>query len=341
MADLIRRSPCEVYTKYLIVHPSAMNNDAIREALESKGLFCLSDRYLDYLRALCRPPVQFFPRDATHEPTARFLKAHGIYEMFHPTPESVTALKMLEFPRVKEAIESLSLSGAPDENIAMLIRKRFHFDATFKDVETFRWLFWNVDVLSRTELRALLDVPMIKAAKSGDFELEAQGAAFKHAMYMDSRRLAADLPASPLSSILAHARFGFMPPEVDYVDTLKKSRGVIAARVLEAALLGGPKAGKLASEWAVTLQSVNGVLEQVARPEDELRQHVGKLALKAGTRKLITLDDLTQGEYNVDYAALPESAVSRSEQEELDEDEDLSSIGGEDFEELEELEEET
>ena len=75
---MIRRSPGEYYTKFLILQPARYTDAQIKELLLDDQLDYVSGSYMKKLRAQCRPPEPFFPYDKNHRRSRNFLIGEGI-----------------------------------------------------------------------------------------------------------------------------------------------------------------------------------------------------------------------------------------------------------------------
>src|SRR3972149_1720488 len=115
---MIRRSPGEFYLKYLVIHPDGYSNDYIMKNLGLKlGLDCLGEWYLNQLRASCIPPTPFYPFDQLHFNSQKFLRREQIHRVFQPDDSMVQASALLDRARLRELVEVMVLSGAPDEAV--------------------------------------------------------------------------------------------------------------------------------------------------------------------------------------------------------------------------------
>jgi len=152
---MIRRSPAEVYIKYLILHPRKYSNEDIKEILDYVQLDYIGDWYVDKLRGELRPPNPFYPFDRRHKLSRRFLLTNGLIWIFHPDPPGLKAFKILEKPRVKEFVESMVTVGAPSVAIAASVTRTRNFPCDARTIDRYNDFFWNVELVDSTELRAV------------------------------------------------------------------------------------------------------------------------------------------------------------------------------------------
>ncbi len=102
---MIRRSPAEVYLKYLILHPKRFQDSGILEACEYAQLDGVNARYISRLRGQLPVPKDFAPFDKNHWPSQSFLIKQGLHSIFFPDSHGKKAFELLKLARIKEFIE--------------------------------------------------------------------------------------------------------------------------------------------------------------------------------------------------------------------------------------------
>lgn len=298
---MIRRSPCEYYTKFLILHPARYTDAQIKELLLDAQLDYLSGSYMKKLRAQCRPPEPFFPDDKNHRRSRNFLIGEGIEDLFDNTRAVQAARQLLKTPRAKELVEAMTLTRVPIRAISIaLSRER---SALFNDeaVRAYQRYFWNIELLDSTEMRALLFQRAMAPELHQDAEVKAHAKAFKNASYTDPRRVAAQMAHSPIGARLAQMRMGFMPSTDELAKLVETVRLTALARSLEMATYGGPEDSIKALNYAITAEKMGNILEQIVRPDEELRNQLSAIALRTNApNKAPSIKQLSGGNHTID-----------------------------------------
>jgi hypothetical protein len=168
-------------------------------------------------------------------------------------------------------------------------------------VRAYQRYFWNIELLDSTEMRALLMLRAEVAHMSQDPEIQVQGKPFKSASYTDPRRVAAQMAHSPLGARLAQMRMGFMPSTDELAKIVEAVRLTALARSLEVATYGGPEDSIKALNYALTAEKMGNVLEQIVRPDEELRNQLSAIALRTNApNKAPSLKQLSGGNHTID-----------------------------------------
>src|SRR5690606_33373353 len=105
-------------------------------------------------------------------------------------------------PRVREMVEVMMISGAPDSAITFGLQKRLRFSATVEALELYRHYFWDLQLLDTSSLQALLFLRHERVVDSQDPEIKGQFNALRKGIHKDPRLAAAKLPATPLAGLL-------------------------------------------------------------------------------------------------------------------------------------------
>lgn len=292
---MIRRSPAEVYLKYLILHPKRYTDAQITEICQFAQVDYLGNWYLSRLRATLTPPKPFFPFDPNHQRSAHFLYMNGLHPIFHADDAARKAFKILELPRVKEFVEASLISGAPEEAIALMLTRRFRFTCTPVTVERFRSFFWDLQLLDATELRALLQLRYAQLENHPDPEIKKQYDLMKRAYYNDSRKSAADLPFSPISAMLSQMKMGIMPSNLDVAVIIEQARKFAAIRTTEELMSNGKGASGNALNFSIVAEKMTTVLKDIAKPDEDLQKQLASIALRTSDDAIPTIHALTAG----------------------------------------------
>lgn len=148
-----RRSPAERYLKSLII--SLGSNDAVRGEMARRRIDDGDRHYLDRLRAELALPKKFDPYDKTDEAGQQLLARHGLLPLVRRNAAMEEALQILEHERAREIVETLILAGGPPDAIAAAL-SRLRWKYSPAAIVHFASAFWDVGLLSKTSLRAVL-----------------------------------------------------------------------------------------------------------------------------------------------------------------------------------------
>lgn len=298
---MIRRSPCEYYTKFLILQPAKYTDAQIKELLVDDQLDYLSTSYMKKLREQCRPPEPFFPFDRSHRRSRNFLISEGIEDLFENTASVKAAKAILKTPRAKELVEAMTLTRVPVKAISIALSRQR--GAIFSDeaVVTYQRYFWNIELLDSTEMRALLLQRAMAPELHQDAEVQAHAKSFKSASYTDPRRVAAQMMHTPIGARLAQMRMGFMPSTDELAKLVEAVRITALARSFEMATYGGPEDSIKALNYALTAEKMGNILEQIVRPDEELRSQLSAIALRTNApNKAPSIKQLSGGNHTVE-----------------------------------------
>lgn len=298
---MIRRSPCEAWTKYLILQPVKYTDAQIKELLLEDQLDYISSAYMKKLREQCTPPEPFFPSDRKHRPSRTFLMKAGIEDLFDDTRDAKAAKLILKTPRAKELVEAMTLTRVPIRAISIALSRQRSSNFSDGAVAAYQRYFWNIELLDSTEMRALLLLRASAAELSQDPEIQVQAKPFRSASWTDPRRVAAQMAHSPLGARLAQMRMGFMPNTDELAKIVEAVRLTALARSLEMATYGGPEDSKRALDYALTAAKMGEVLEQIVRPDEELRNQLSAIALRTNApNKAPSLKQLSGGTHTME-----------------------------------------
>ena len=301
---MIRRSPAELYIKYLIIHPRGYRNDEIKDVLTFAQLDFIGDWYVDRLRLELQVPTPFYPRITTHVRSQEFLLQNGLRRFFQPDEAVRQAFDVLQKPRVKEYVETLLISNAPPSSLSHYLKSYMHFTIGFDGIMFFKNAFWNVDLIDSVELRALLQRRGEALEGHTDPQVMAQHRAFKKASYNDPRRAAAEMPFSPVSTMISMMKMGFFPGKFELAKLAEGTRIGALARSYEATFRDGPEDHVKARDYANTAKMITEILENIVRPDEQLREQLSAIALKTDDVRVPVIHELSGGAHTVDIAPL-------------------------------------
>lgn len=287
---MLRRSPAEYYLKYLLSHPTKHTNEEIIQVCKEKGLDFLGKDYLEELKKKVILPCPFQPYDLEHFPSQHFLNRHRIHSLYFKDERTRCAIKILETPRLKEFVEAMLLVGSPHEVVARGARRiSSEVPITGGGVGRFRHYFWNIDLLDFTEIRALLE-------KRGD----SADPSYKKAYKKDSRRIAAEMPFSPLSALLSQLRMGITPVGVNFAELMEKVRLVAGIRTYQYVMEDSPFAGENAKNFIGVALAATDLLERAAKPEELLLEKFNALQLETDMAPIPHINMLSEGRHTTE-----------------------------------------
>lgn len=298
---MIRHSPCEAYLKYLVVHPDRFDNSQVREIVRGQQLDFIGEPYLERLRTTCVHPVPFYPNDALHRRSQRFLIKESIRFLFLPDEHMKAANALLGQPRAKELIETLILSGSEPGWICAVLKKK-GLSASPEAIRLYRHFYWNIDLVDSTELKAILSLRMT-SDESSDRDVKVLSPALGKAQYTDPRRMAAYMPISPLSGLMNTMRMGILPTSTELAKIAAAARVAATVRTLEAAMNGDAEKGR---DFAIIATAMNQMLDTIGAPDEDLKEGLSNLILHTEDSPVPHIHQLSSGQHTVDLQPIGE-----------------------------------
>lgn len=301
---MIRRSPAELYIKYLIVHPNKHTNEQIEEIIQFAGLDFLGNWYVNRLREKLKPPTPFYPFNKSHVESQRWLYSTGLAWVFHPDKHGLRAFDILENARVKEYVEAHIASNAPSVAIAFALTRYMQFSAESQAIDRYRDFFWNVDLLDATELRAALRYRIDRLEKHPDPEIAGQYKALNQAYYKDSRKTAAELPFSPIGAMMTGMRMGIVPAHVDVKKLLNQVVGLSAGRAWESMFRDGQGDSKRSLDYATVFEKMINAGKEMSDPQEQMRDQIASITMRTDDAPLPSIHNLSRGQHTVEVAKM-------------------------------------
>jgi hypothetical protein len=293
------RSPAERYIKCLLLQQRKASNAQIQEMLERDRLDFISEDYLNQLRALLQPlPEPFAPRDRAHARSRKYLVKHQVWHFFDKLPEMREAEELLRSARAREFVETMLITHAPVAKIPPALFTHRDYVISDEGLRAFKRYYWDIDLLDTVQLRTLLQYRYDSLSHSDTTKPIA--AAAKKASYQDPRKLAADLPFSPLSAMLVQMRMGLKPARLNVATRIEAARNLAALRVEECLCYATPSDASKALNYAMTAKIMNELLDTVQRPDEALREELSAIALRSDPRGVPTLQQLSGGRHTAD-----------------------------------------
>ncbi len=302
---MIRHSPAENYFRYLIAHPNCYDNKYIQELSAQLKLDYLGDWYIQQLRDRLRPPRPFYPEDDTHAPSYRFLQREQLLRAFQPDKYFVEAQRILTKPRWRELVESMVASGASNDIVAHAVRIRMKGSMHEESIRLYKHFFWNIELLESMELRALLELRNSGHLAPTDEGTQKHYLAIRALRHTDPRSVAARLPSTPLSGLIAQMELGVMPRKIDLGEVVERTMEAAALRALAATLQGGPMGSQMAASFAMTAEVMGRLKQTVVNPEDKLREDLKKIGVATTPHRVPTVTQLTGGNHTTNVHPEP------------------------------------
>lgn len=144
------RHPAENYIKFLILKHGADGDGTVMKMLERTGFLSPEPSYVQDLRQELNAslPAGFDPDNRLHRPTMKYLRKHGVYELFFQNAESAEALGILSDPTKRLEIEKLILARLDKKAVVLKINKLHNWHLTAAGVEMYEHFFWNYRLLT-------------------------------------------------------------------------------------------------------------------------------------------------------------------------------------------------
>lgn len=297
------RSPAEFYIKYLVVKPENLSDQAIENILKELELDFIDTKYITALRERTTKPVPFYPKDRLHSRSQRFILKEGLHSIFFPDVNMKAALRVLETPRAKEFVEAMLLSRAPSAAIAGAVRSQRGIDCSAGAIDKYRHYFWNIDLLSSTQMRTLLIYRQELVGATGENASKQDRAlhnAAKKAGYMDARRIASELPNSPMTALMTQMRMGAMPGKVELAKLVQMAQAFSIVRTAEATMYNSVQDSQKALNFSHVARNMTDILEKVVKPDEHLHEGLRKIGLRTDPLTPPTVHQLSDGSHTVD-----------------------------------------
>lgn len=304
---MIRRSPCEYYIKYLLVHPDGYGDAEIDDLLRTQQLDNIGAEYTERLRNSCSPPVPFYPHDELHFSSQRFLIREGIRGLYITDDHVECAMNLLQTPRAKEFIETSLICRSPAVWISAVLTRKMGVPSTSAAIEIYKHFFFNVDLVDSHELKTIIRqrVELIEAYDPHQQTLRT--IAWKTG-YTDPRRLSAEVSITPLAGMMNEVRLGLMPTNVELSKVASAARLVATMGCLEG-LMRGERPDRC-RDLAQTAKLMHEILETVGDPESELQASLQSLALQTEAEPIPQIHQLTAGQHTVDIQPIDDREKS-------------------------------
>lgn len=296
---MIRRSPCEVYLKYLIVRHERYSDEQIRQICQQQQLDYIGTHYIQQLRRNLATPLPFYPENRYHTNSFRFLLANGLASLYHPDAHMVSASRLLEYPRAKYLIENMLINESPFDWVQGALLKN-GFSVSLEAIAQYKRHYFDVDLVDPTELRTLLRLRVQEGAASTDPEVARVAAAYEKAAWSDPRIASTNAPINSISTMINAMRVGFMPDPAGLPKILATGRMLGAARIVEKLMIGGPDSAADCSYVASTIKVLNEIMESVGSPDEDIQQRLSKLKVQTEEASVPMLTEISGGSHTAE-----------------------------------------
>lgn len=152
-------SPAEFFLKYVLTHDLHTNAETIAAGLERHD-YILPAQPEVYIRRLIMEleelmPEPFKPQDPQHIPSQEFLYRIGVWDMWHPEPETLEAVALFENPTSRDRLRAFIASSQRRDD---LLRAMTHLQGrpvSAKAVDRFAHYYWNMRLFGIDEREML------------------------------------------------------------------------------------------------------------------------------------------------------------------------------------------
>ena len=147
---MITRSPSEVFIKFLLSQQEHAPTVILR-MLEDFKLEGIGTAYIQRLQSSMTPfPTPWEPAKKD-SPCRDYLRKHGIYDLWFPSPHVKEAYEILSGPQLRADVEQLLLSPLRVEEVVARLNKHHGVALTIEGVQAFGHYFWNKKLLPMHE----------------------------------------------------------------------------------------------------------------------------------------------------------------------------------------------
>lgn len=149
--ELPGKHPAENFVKFLMLRDEGIPDATIMKTLADWGFLLPKPSYLVFLRNDLEVPQNFEPLNRLNRESMKFLRAEGVYEMFHPNLLVEEAWSILKDPMKRSMVEQALLARLDLKVAALKINMRMNWKLDAKAMATFGHFFWNVKLLTFDE----------------------------------------------------------------------------------------------------------------------------------------------------------------------------------------------
>lgn len=294
-----RRSLSENYVKYLLCKDPETKVEVVQRRIYRLGLLPPSEAEIELLSEYLKDaqPRNFFPKTSRHRPTVEFLKLEGIYQLFHPNELVIEALRIMQKPRVREAVEAWVVASEDYRAASKFLQTVFGVPYHPKAIEAYCWFCFQHELLVRREIASTLKSYHARWGRTED-------------VMRDPRYIAAGYPPGHVSMLAVRMVMG-QPVTASDRNAVIRS-GLATSDILIATVLGDPTLKPLERE--ALIQSLSKSAETAANvtsAEDD--ENMAQFLLQHGNVEAQGIEEVTGGRHNVDVVVGEEDDTYRPE----------------------------
>ena len=274
------RSPAEYYLKYLASDLKMEMKDIFEEA---SYLGILTDSssigYLEFLRKRLSFPKNYSPLDPTHKPTVNFLKKEKIWGLWHPNMAIKEAGDLYQMPAYRETVCASILAGFSPSAIKDMVLRLHKVDIMEGSLQEFYHYFWNIDLLTRDEIRTL--VGKFDSTKFSPSLVAAAASAKNHIW----------------GAHLTLYKLGLMPTNLDKVEALRTAYALAYDNMVDTQVLHqGRSRSEAFKNYAGTMLAYFSKLDELEeRTEDIISEFAAHVRITKAKKDPPTMTDVMAG----------------------------------------------
>ena len=194
----------------------------------------------------------------------------------------------------------MTLAGESDALIAHRIR-RMGSEATAEGVRQYCRFYWNLGLVDSTEAHALLRMRVERTMDSASPGVAPtpdqmmQHFALSKAKYRDPRRLAAEIPNSPMASLMNQLRLGILPTQVELGRLLAATRMAAICRANEVVYAQSPTDAARGRDFMLMAKMATELIAEIGSPDTELQRDLQQLLLETEQGQVTHIRELREG----------------------------------------------
>lgn len=270
-----------------------LSDAEVTDALVSDDLPAASVDELRTFRMALDVPLNFDPSDSRHISTQAYLHRHGVALFYQPNGEAAAAvLRLLRAARPRELVEAALLVDVPVRAVVVALDKYLGFSTDASTIEAYKPTFFNIDGLSRAQLRAAVErrVRVGVTRVVGDDDERA----VQRAVAADGRVVAANLPRTRLTWASVMTALGWQPAAQDVSRTLNDLENLALIRAGEALARGAEDDARRAEGYVGVLERLRALRDGLVDPNETLVKTFGRLRLVQDASSTLTVGEMME-----------------------------------------------
>ncbi len=285
------KSPAHFYIKVLFAC-EGLSVEEVHERLLEENLDPVNIPYLQRVRKSMVIPEPFYAYDVTHLPSLAFVQDHGLFRFLKRDKEIQMAKSILGLPRCKEWLETMLIMRAPVSALAPAVQRTWGFKCTPLGVELYSHYFFNIDLLDSTQLRLLMALRFDQPSEENDGVFKEKKKLLDRFYHKDSRKLAAEMPATKTSILLLQQRLGVLPSKAEPATQFMAAQEQLSVRMLESLNGDSLADSQKALNYAHAARLMQELIDVVVKPEDAMKNELRKITLKTDQKECKSVYEL-------------------------------------------------